>query len=125
MQFSDLLDGYSYPWLTIALLGTLAVVIALVLHAVLFAVLRRLTRFSTVASTLVEFTSRPARVVLPLLGLQFVLASAPEDLWLSGVANHAVALILIGAITWLAMRAVAGVGEALIRLHPANVGDNL
>ena len=24
MQFSDLLDGYSYPWLTIALFGTLA-----------------------------------------------------------------------------------------------------
>ena len=34
MQFSDLLDGYSYPWLTIALFGTLAVVIALLIHAV-------------------------------------------------------------------------------------------
>ena len=125
MQFSDLLDGYSYPWLTIALFGTLAVVIALLVHAVLFAVLRRITRFSTVASTLVEFTARPARLVLALLGLQFVLAGAPEDLRLGGVASHGVSLLLIGAITWLAMRAVAGVGEALIRLHPANVGDNL
>jgi len=32
---------------------------------------------------------------------------------------------LIAAFTWLAMRAVRAGGEAVIRLHPANVGDNL
>jgi len=124
MQLTDLLDGY-YPWVTLALAGALAVVIALIAHKILFAVLQRVTRFSVVASTIVEFTKRPARLVLPLLGLQFVMAGAPEDLRLEKVASHAVALLLIGAFTWLAMRAVAGVAEAMIRLHPATAGDNL
>ncbi len=124
MQLTDLLDGY-YPWATLALAGALAVVIALIVHKVLFVVLQRVTRFSVVASTIVEFTKRPARLVLPLLGLQFVMAGAPEDLRLEKVASHAVSLLLIGAFTWLAMRAVAGVAEAMIRLHPATVGDNL
>ena len=78
MNFSELLDGYSYPWLTMALAGALAVALALIVHAFLHTALRRVTAFSVMASALVEYTAAPARAVLPLLALQVVIGSAPD-----------------------------------------------
>lgn len=125
MQFTDLLDGYTYPWLTMALAGAVGVALALVAHALVFTALRRLTKFSVIASALVEYTAAPAHAVLPLLALQIVIGGAPDDLRYVGFARELLALLLIGALTWLGVRAVGGLAEAVIRLHPANVGDNL
>src|SRR5262245_19633016 len=124
-QLSDLLDTYNHPWLVLSLAGVGAIGIALLAHAVAFKALKRLTRFSVIASTVVEFTRAPARFVLPLLALQFVMAAAPADLPFAGVADKILSIALIGALTWFAMRGVAGLGEAAIRLHPANTSDNL
>ena len=125
MEFRDLLDGYSYPWLSITIIGTGAVLAALVVHTVLFAVLRRVTKFSVIAGTVVEFTAAPSRFVLPLFALQFVIGAAPDDLRFRAVAAHALSILFIAAVTWLFIRAVGGVGEAVMRLHPASVSDNL
>ncbi|MHB8746193.1 MAG: mechanosensitive ion channel family protein [Gammaproteobacteria bacterium] len=125
MQLSNFLDSHAYPWLATAVAGVLAVIAALIAHAVLFAALRRLARSRTLAATLIEFTVAPARWVLPLFALQFVLEAAPSDLRFATGARNSVALLLIAAATWLGMRLVAGVGEALIRSHPADIGDNL
>lgn len=125
MELSDLLDGYSYPWLLMLSAGTVAVGVALVAHFILFAALRRITRFSTIAGTIVEYTAAPARVAMPLLALELVMQAAPEDLGFATLAHRTLTLLLIAAMTWLIVRAIAGVGEAVIRLHPANVGDNL
>ncbi len=125
MNFSELLDGYSYPWLTMVLAGGLAVALALIVHAFAHAALRRVTAFSVMASALVEYTAAPARAVLPLLALQVVIGAAPDDLEFLGLARNVLALLLVGALTWLGVRIVAGVAEAIIRLHPATDGDNL
>lgn len=125
MELGELLDGYTYPWLSIAIFGTVAVLIALLVHSILFAALRRLTRFSVIASTVVEYATSPSRMVLPLLALQFVMAAAPDDLSFGVLAGHTLSILLIAAITWLVMRAAAGLGEAVVRLHPASVTDNL
>ncbi len=124
-QLSDLLDSYNHPWLVLSLASAAAISVALLVHAVLFKALRRLTQFSVIASTVVEFTRGPARFVLPLLAMQFVMAAAPPDLPFEALAGKTLSILLIGALTWLGMQAVAGVGEATIRLHPANTGDNL
>jgi small-conductance mechanosensitive channel len=116
---------YTYPWLAVGIVGTAAVALALIAHSVLFAALRRLSRFSVIASTVVEYTAAPSRLVLPLLALQFVIASAPRDLPSRAVAVHALAIMLIAALTWAAMRVIGAVGEAVVRLHPAMGSDNL
>ena len=102
MNFDFLFD-YSYPWLTMALIAAAAVLLALVAQCVLFAVLRRLTRVSVVASTIVEFTAAPSRLMLPLVALQFVIAAAPADLALRSFAALTLAIMLIAALTWAAI----------------------
>lgn len=125
MTLTDFFDSYASPWVATLATGTIAVLLALVAYAVLFAILRRIARFSVVASTVVEYTAHAAKLVLPLLALQFVLAAAPDDLRYRHVVNQVVSIALTLAITWLVVRAVGGVGEAVIRLNPADVGDNL
>jgi len=121
----EFLYDYTYPWLTISLIGAAAITLALVGHAVLFGVLRRLGRVSAVFSTVLECTAAPSRFVLPLLAMQFVIAAAPPDLRLREMVVQALAIMLIAALTWAVIRVVAGVGEGVVRLHPATVSDNL
>jgi len=119
------LYDYTLPWLTISLIGAAAIALALVGHAVLFGVLRRLGRVSTVFGTVLEHAAAPSRFVLPLLAMQFVIAAAPPDLRLRAMVMQALAIMLIAALTWTVIRVVAGVGDGVVRLHPASVSDNL
>jgi small-conductance mechanosensitive channel len=125
MSLDELLNGYSYPWLTVSIAATAAVLVALLGQFLLWTVLRRLTRFSTIAHTVAEFTAMPARVALPLFALQFVMAATPEDLRFRAVASHALSILLVAALTWAVIRGISAVGEAIIRLNPATAGDNL
>lgn len=125
MQLYDLLDGYTYPWLTVLIGGSAAATVALLAHAALFAALRRLTKFSVFASAVVEFAAAPARAVLPLLALQLVIAEAPTELPFRALAVHTLAILLIAALTWLALRVIGAIGGAVVLLHPASVSDNL
>ena len=125
MRLDELLDGYTYPWLTVALASAAAAAVALLLHAVLFAALRRVAKFSVIATAIVRFSAAPARVLMPLLSLEFVLAATPQELRYRALAVHALTVLVIAALTWLAIRMVAAVGEAIVRLHPATITDNL
>lgn len=116
---------YTSPWLTTAIMIVAAVVIGVSIQRVGFAVLRRVARFSVVASTVVEYAAAPAHLVIPLIAVQFVIAAAPPAMAFRITAAHGVAILLVGAITWLVMRIVAGVGEAVVKLHPASATDNL
>ena len=124
MNSWELFD-YTYPWLTVTLVGIGAVLAAALVQLVLFIVLRRVTRFSVFLNTIVDYTAAPARLALPLLALEFVLAAAPRELHLREVAVHTVTVMLIAALTWLVMRVVGAVGEAILKLHPATATDNL
>jgi hypothetical protein len=73
MPFPTPLVDY-YPWLMVSLAGAVAVTLALVAHYLLVRLARRLARPSILASTIVEHAERPARLVLPLFALQFVIA---------------------------------------------------
>jgi len=102
-----------------------AILVALLGHAILVPVLRRITRFSVLLSTLLDRIIRPGQAVLVLVALQLVWGAAPDDLPFLATVTRFTALMLTGALTWLAMRAVGGIAEAVVRLHPANVSDNL
>lgn len=113
------------PWLNSLLAATFAVVAALIAHRVLRFVVLRLTRFSTVLTAVVQACDRPAQIALPLLAVLLVWQASPTHLpgW-DGV-RHLSGVLFIIAMTWLAMRAARGVADGVIRLHPANVADNL
>ena len=62
---------------------------------------------------------------MPLIVLQLVWAAAPENLKFIGTVRHLNALMLIGAMTWLASALIAGVANGVIARHPMTVADNL
>lgn len=124
MRFAHLFDD-THPWLTMALACTVGVLVALLAHAVLFALLRRVARFRPVASTVVDDTAAAARLTLPLLVLQAVMTAAPSDLPLRAATIHVLAIMLTGALTWMAIRAISAGGEAVIQLHPGSTDDDL
>ncbi|MEF7614921.1 mechanosensitive ion channel domain-containing protein [Aquincola sp. MAHUQ-54] len=113
------------PWLQPLMAATVAVLIALVVHRLGRAVLRRVTRPSRVLSAVVAQADAPARWVLPLAALQVVWQGAPDALPLIGSVRHLNGVLLIVALTWLALRAVRGVAQGVIDLYPADVQDNL
>lgn len=106
----------------IALVAALGTWIAAVVG---MAILRRLVRFSVLLTLLVQGLAAPVAIVAPLVALQLVWAATPEGtLWLPR-AQRITALLLIAALTWLAVRAIGAVGNAVVVLHPSNVSDNL
>ncbi len=125
MTITEFIARYDNGWLATGLAALLAVALGLILHWILLAILRRVTRFSVLLSAVLQYAARPAGFVLPLLLLQLVWGAAPPELPLLQAVAVATALLLIAALTWLAMRAIGGVADAVVRLHPANVGDNL
>ena len=126
MQLTYLLrDIQSYPWLTFALVTIGVVVVTLIAYVVIYAILRRVTRTSDVAGVVVDYTAHPAKLVLPLLALKLALPAALEGLRNQAMFSDLVAILLTLSITWLVMSAIAGVGEAVLRLHPTDASDNI
>ena len=126
MQLTYLLkDAQAYPWLTFALVTVGVVVLALIAYVVIYAMLRRVTRANAVASVVVDYTACPAKLVLPLLALKVALPAALDGFRHQEIFSDLVAISLTLSITWLVMRAIAGVGEAVIRLHPMDTSDNM
>ena len=62
---------------------------------------------------------------MPLATIQVALQALPDSLPGVGFVEHINAALTIGAVTWMAMAAIRGVGDGIIAMHPANVADNL
>ncbi len=113
------------PWidLLIALVGAIAV--ALVAHAIGAAVIGRILRFHEIGSLVLRHVRAPARWVLVFAAVGLVLqAAVPEFPSISSI-RHAVGLLFIGAVTWLALGAIEALVEIVVRLNPSDVRDNL
>jgi small-conductance mechanosensitive channel len=57
--------------------------------------------------------------------MQLVWAAAPDDLAHIAGVRHINGLLLIAALTWLLLRAIAGLAAGIIARHPVSVDDNL
>jgi small-conductance mechanosensitive channel len=113
------------PWTATAMLALAAVIAALVVHRIGGAILRRAARGSPVLLAIVKSAERAAGAALPLLALQLVWQAAPNTLAHIDSVRHANGVLLIAALTWLAMSVVAGVADGVIARNPTNVEDNL
>lgn len=111
--------------LRILLVASLAVVLALLVHRAGSVLVLRLTRSMPVAAMAAQQAKAPARLLLPIIALQAVWQGAPDDFPLIGAVRHGNSLLLLLALTWLALRAARGVAQGVISLHPVNVADNL
>jgi len=103
----------------------IAMVIAAVVSRIGERVLRRATRSSPMMASVLHDVRPAARLVLVLLLLQPVWHEAPTTLAGLSAVQRAASLLLIGAMTWLIVRAIQGVERAVITAHPLSVADNL
>lgn len=125
MDAFDMLGPDGRNWVTTVILAIVAIIAALIALTIGKVVLRRLARFSVVLDAMVERTNAPAYLVVPLAALQVVLGTAPGDLRGLALISRITSLALIVALTWLAMRVVGAFAQAVVRLHPADMSDNL
>ncbi|KQP47668.1 mechanosensitive ion channel family protein [Pseudorhodoferax sp. Leaf274] len=125
----EALNGWSawadHVLLRLAVAVVLAAVVSLFVHRAGALVLTRVTRGMPVAASVVRFVRVPARWWLLFVALQIVWQGAPDDLsWIDRV-RHLNSLALLACLTWMGLRAVAGVAQGVIDQHPLNVVDNL
>jgi len=111
-------------------LRTLAAALFVVLILSLFgrlltALMLRLARAFLFTRELSEQLEKPIRVLLPLMGLQGVWTSGPDDLLLIDGARHVTTLLIIGTLTWLVMRLLRGLQQFIQLRNPVDVVDNL
>lgn len=123
--WSEFLAWADIPALSLIAAAMAAAVASWGVHRAGAAVLQRLTRGMPVTSTVVRFIRPAARWWLLFVALQLVWQGAPNDMrWIEGI-RHINSVLLLLSLTWVALRAVAGVAQGVIDQHPLNVVDNL
>lgn len=115
----------SEPLLSFIVASLFALVAGYLVQSIGLRILKRIVRHFIVTSSLVQSTSKPMAFVMPLLFLQLAITAMPDDFVAIGRARHAVGLLLIGALTWLVMRSIGGVGDTIMALSPISKSDNL
>ncbi|SBT04980.1 conserved membrane hypothetical protein [Candidatus Accumulibacter aalborgensis] len=115
----------SRPWLELGLQCSLAILIGLLVHALLHRIACRVSSGFVVAGSLVTYGRRPVQLLLPLLLVQIAAGDAPDSLFLINPLRHLLSIALIAVLTFLCIRLVKGMAEAVISLHPADIADNL
>jgi small-conductance mechanosensitive channel len=118
----------SQPGARLAVIAILALVASIVLFRGVRYTARRLLSSNDVLAIVLARCEQPFEVVLPLLALQFALATASAStkhgVWLNAL-HHGVTIALICALTWLGLRAISGIERAVALRHPSDVEDNL
>jgi small-conductance mechanosensitive channel len=120
---TDLLKGH--PWTATAAAALVAVIVAIVLHRVGRKVLARLARDTVVVRAIFAAADKAAGAALPLAALQVVWSLAPDTLAYITTVRHGNGLLLIAALTWLAMGVIGGIATGVIARNPMAVADNL
>lgn len=113
------------PWLATMMLAVAVAALALVVHAMGRLVLKRLAKPSAVLTAVLAACDAPAGLALPLLGLQVFWQGASDELLGISTVRHTNGVLLLCALTWLAMRAVAGMAAGVVASHPSTMADNL
>lgn len=88
-------------------------------------VLLRLTQRFSIAEKLVRRTAAPMRFIVPLLLLQMLWLTTPDNWEFMARVRHITGLLFIAAMTWLAARCIGGIADTIIMLRPVTSADNL
>lgn len=73
---------------------------------------------------LLERIKPPINFLIPMIGLQVVWRSAPQDFPFAATGGHLITLIMIGLIVWLGLRIVDAGRQVIFKRHPIQVSDN-
>ena len=114
-----------YPWIGAAIAAVIVVAVAAVVHRIGSAVLLRITQPAKVLHAIALAIRRPARLVLPLFGLQLLWQGSPEALPAIDTVRHLNGVLFIAAVTWLLMSAINGVALGVMSRYALDVVDNL
>jgi len=112
-------------WPGVLVLTLVVFIVALLGHALGLRLLRRLTAPYLTVGMLVRYVDRPTQLAVTVLLLQFVWWNTADDLVLINPLRSLSVLLLIGAVTWLAVRIVEAFVEGVVMLNPLNTSDNL
>ncbi|WP_051231407.1 mechanosensitive ion channel family protein [Stutzerimonas azotifigens] len=85
----------------------------------------RLARNFLVTRELSRSLEKPVRVLIPLLGVQAVWLSAPDDLMLIPLARRLTGVLIVFGFTWLILRALRGIEQIILLSNPVDIADNL
>jgi len=113
------------PWLDLGLECALAILLGLLASSLLLRIMRRVSSGFVIARTLVAYGQRPVQLLLPLLLVHIVLDDAPGNLLLINPLRHLLAIALLATLTFLCIRLVKAMGEAVIGRYPAETADDL
>ncbi|MDH0866091.1 mechanosensitive ion channel domain-containing protein [Mitsuaria sp. GD03876] len=118
-------DGTLLLWGQL-LLGALVIVAgALLLHAILKPIALRLTRFSSLLTSVVQRCANPMRWAMPVAGLLIAAQGVPDTVpGIDGV-QHLLGVLTIVAIGAVASGAITGVANGVAAMHRVDVEDNL
>lgn len=120
MTLSDFIPTQTHPWIVAGLIALLAAGLALLAHVIVIPLLRRALAFNLLASTVLDHVTHSTRYLFPLLALELVWGASPQNLaHLQGVRLFTGVLLTL-VFTWVMMRAVQGIAEAVVRLHPSH-----
>ena len=104
-----------------------ACVAALLFYLVSVIITRLMCRVDT--DTFVHALARrsvgPIRLLLPLVALQLVWRSAPDEIVMIAGLRHITSVLIIACFTWLALRAVAAIEDHVVARNPVDMADNL
>lgn len=122
---ADWLTFLPLPELKTLLIAAIVVLVLSVLARVVLHGMQRLARPFLFPRELLQRTRAPLHLLIPLLGLQTVCSTAPDDLmWIGGI-RHITSLVIIGVFTWLGLRAVDAIQQIILLHNPVNMIDNL
>jgi small-conductance mechanosensitive channel len=119
------LDRIPLPWLSTLVAALAAVLVILLIRWLGITLLQRVARRMLLAQQLITKARRPTLWLMPLLALQSVWTSAPDDLLLINTVRHVNGLLVVVAFTWLGVRCVAAVADTIAIRNPLDIEDNL
>jgi small-conductance mechanosensitive channel len=112
-------------WARVGLIALALVLAALLTRWLLVRISTRAMRNLPMWSMVLQHIRGSHALLLPAIAVLLVLHAADDALPGIAGARHTLTLVVIAAITWLCMRAIAGIQDAVIAAHPATLKDNL
>jgi small-conductance mechanosensitive channel len=112
-------------WPGALVVAALSVLFAIGVHRVGARILGRIARPYPLMSVVLHYIDRPALVLLIILGIGFVLVEAPDTLPFALALRDLLTVLLIVSLTYLAVRSVGAVAEAIVQANPLDSQDNL
>ncbi len=124
-HFLDIAERPLDTWPGALMVAALAVLFAIGVHNAGLRIMQRIARPYPLMSVVLRYIRKPALLLLIILALGFVLSEAPDTLPLAPALRDLLTVLLIVVLTFLAVRSVGGVAEAIVQAHPLDNQDNL